>query len=120
MFDPSKPVQTRGGRPARILATDLAGIFPIAAAVMHNYQSDEWEQVRRFSAYGKADVGEGDLINIPEERELNVWLNVYPDGQPYQHGFLHDTRRGADNSATSDRIACVHIKQKYVVGEGLE
>jgi hypothetical protein len=124
-FDPTKPVQTRDGKPARILATDLAGNAgsrPIAAAIMENYQSDDWEVVRRYTSEGVSPYGGNDLINIPEERELDVWLNVYPDGQPYQHGFLHDTRRGADNAnaARSDRIACVHIKQKYHVGDGLD
>lgn len=33
MFDPTKPVQTRGGEPARILCTDKKGCLPIVALV---------------------------------------------------------------------------------------
>lgn len=119
MFDPTKPVQTRDGRPARILATDFKGNFPIVAAVefcdgteiVYSYYDD--------GTMNRSRLQRGyDLINIPEDQELDVWVNVYD-----QEALLprcHRTKAEADSYAAEDRIACIRIQQKYAVGEGLE
>lgn len=65
-FDPTKPVQTRSGKPARILATDLAGRMPLVAAVPAFYGSGE--AVHRYYADGRAsryDEQPLDLVNVP-------------------------------------------------------
>ena len=55
--------------------------------------------------------------NIPETRDLDVWVNIYPDYSMY---VIHTSKTKADFAATQNRIACVHIKKTYKVGEGLK
>lgn len=83
-FDPTKPVQTRNGKKARILATNrISNEFPIVALVT---ESPDREAVRVFSSEGryvdKFDSGL-DLVNIPERTEL--FVNVYNKGQGRAH-----------------------------------
>ena len=77
MFDPKKPVATRDGRKARILATDLANSnYPIAAVVA---DEDGEEYVVSYTAdgclYHRGEKSEDDLMNVPEKR--TVWLGIY-------------------------------------------
>ena len=70
-FDPTKPCQTRDGRPARILCTDLVGDYPIVAAVPR--QEDGLEILVTTKSDGSYSRGIGgsfhDLVNIPVEHE---------------------------------------------------
>lgn len=76
-FDPTKPVQTRDGRKARILATDLKDPnYPILAAV--TLPRTGLERPIVYTSEGKWSLSrncfsESDLINIPEEKYLNLW-----------------------------------------------
>lgn len=73
-FDPTKPVQTRDGREARVLCTDLNCSKPIVAA----YQTHEGSQelVRSFNKDGSTNLRfkDTDLINKPETRYINIWI----------------------------------------------
>lgn len=77
-LDITKPVQTRSGGKARIVATDLTGPYPILAVLTdgngsvrsETYQANGWEYASR--------EGEDDLVNTPETRER--FLNL---GQAY-------------------------------------
>lgn len=82
-FDPAKPVQTRDGRKARILATDLAGRYPIAAAIAarRGTYALPTELVERYHADGKMGAcgpTSADLVNVPVETV--EYRNVYPGG----------------------------------------
>lgn len=73
-FDPTKPVKTRDGRPARIVATDARSDYPVVALVEDNHGH---EVIRSFTARGQVvDYGTAshDLVNIPEltRRFINV------------------------------------------------
>lgn len=66
MFDPTKPVQTRDGRKARILCTDADSARSIVALVLCDDKRE-----RPFSYYpsGSAETFRdlpGDLVNVPE------------------------------------------------------
>lgn len=119
-FDPTKPVQTRDGRPARILCTDRKCTeFPIVAVYS---DSDGTECVACYKASGGWS-GSGhphsrDLVNVPEKRVLEAWMNVY---DPPCDAHAHQSKERADFVARGlvGRIACIHIKQEYTVGEGL-
>ena len=67
-FDPTKPVQTRDGRKARILCTDAKGGQPIVALV--TTFDNEAEHVVRFRSdggcYSRGADPVHDLINVPE------------------------------------------------------
>ncbi len=74
-FDPTKPVQTRGGRKARIICTDAKGMQPIVALVTTS--DPDVERVERFfldgRCYSSLEVDSPhDLINVPEEEILNL------------------------------------------------
>lgn len=105
--------KTRRGLPARIIATDLAGFYPIVAAV----KNGPLETAYSYTAAGRYLVNNKDyrldLINAePESKE--GWLNIYPGGA---NGQLCRSRKMADRLASENRIACVKIT--YYEGEGL-
>lgn len=73
MFDPTKPVTTRDGQPARIIATDLHdldGEETIAAIVDGNIAT-----YRPDGSYWPNGKDRMDLVNINK-----VFVNVYPGG----------------------------------------
>ncbi len=109
-FDPPEPVQTRDGRKARIVCTDVNGHYPIIALV--DYHGTEL--VHHFNADGKACTGSrgSDLINIPVKRE--GWINIYPLGSCEG---IFPTETIATVESGHSRIACIRIK--YTDGEGL-
>lgn len=65
-FDPTKPVQTRDGRKARILLTNLAGNeYPIVA-VYEDEEGDEYSETYRLDGYCYSSrESDKDLVNIP-------------------------------------------------------
>lgn len=79
-FDPSKPVQTRDGKPARIHATDLDGSFPILATY---YDGNQWRTLRvsprgKYLSYAEENL---DLINVPPPKvKRDFWLAISKDG----------------------------------------
>lgn len=88
-FDPTKPVQTRGGRKARIICTDREGEWPIIALV----ESSDGEDVRTFDREGRWFVSAnslGDLVNIPEV--TTRISNVYRFGSGVSLGCLLDLK----------------------------
>lgn len=110
-FDPTKPVQTRDGRKARILGTIKNDDYPIVAAV----SDGPYEECEEYSSegfyYRKEEPSKFDLVNVPDEREL--WVNVYDRGgiAVSSHGSKDD----ADECAFRDRIARLHIS--FAVGQ---
>lgn len=88
-FDPTIPVQTRDGRKARIVCTDVKRRQPILALI----SDSDYETVEYYCSDGKYNF-EGknqaedcyDLINIPEPKPLNIHVGgVYKgdDGNAY-------------------------------------
>ena len=113
-FDPTKPVQTREGWKARILATDINdyGGETIAAAITH--PGDGAELLRSYYPNGQYYDGDPsglDLINVPEKHVR--WVNFNPAG--LASDYL--TREDADQYANPTRIACVRVE--FEDGEGL-
>lgn len=107
-FDPTKPVQTRCGYPARILATDVRGKFPVIAAV----EKGGTETVFQFGLDGDCDeTTRLDLINIPQKHVR--WVNVYAT----RADAVHKSKDLADAYCSHDRIACIRIE--FQEGEGL-
>ena len=115
-FDPTKPVRTRDGKPARIIATDLKSDHPIVAAVKDK-NGDEYHYGYTKNGHWIDDSYEGaiDLVNIPEKHEL--WVNVYDSCFGGFNLKPHATREAADNNAREARIACLHLT--FEEGEGL-
>ena len=110
MIDFTKPVQTRDGKPVRVLCTDKAGGHCIVGIVQH----DTCDTVRTWTKdglYWKASVSKYDLVQAPVKR--SVWLNMYPD-----RVISYKDKVNADMHAMQDRVACIEVH--YTEGEGLE
>ncbi len=56
----------------------------------------------------------------PEPMVYDRWLNGYLDGNSNAHFYGYSSREKADLNASPHRIACIHIRQEYEEGEGLE
>lgn len=117
-FDPTKPVQTRDGRAARIICTDrkTKDDSSIVALVTVTPDITESETTLIFTTDGCISV-DGiehpiDLINVPEKH--TVWVNMYPVSRSIN---FYKTRKEADINATCNRTACVEVT--YTEGEGL-
>ena len=104
--DWTKPIQTRNGRPARLLGVlDSSGINHIVAV-----RIGEFELMREHLCDGKAASGLGahnDIINVPPEPKRFVrWVNLYANGEA---GYPFATRAEADCQAYN-RIGCRRIE----------
>jgi hypothetical protein len=73
-FDHTKPFQTRDGRKARLLASNLKGDGPLVVAITNG--NDEW--VQRYPITGRVAICGIDLINIPER--TSVFRAMMSDG----------------------------------------
>ena len=118
-FDPTKPVQERSGKRARIIETSARGEKPIVALVVGR---DGAEFVRRVYANGRLiETAEHpcDIVNIPVKR--SGWVNVYKDGLVSDIRFgnvIHPTQEGARfNRDMVNWLACIFVEIEE--GEGL-
>lgn len=99
------------GKPCRLLASDLAGQYPLAIAYL--LDGNHQERLVSVSLCGRVYINDPPrLTNAPERR--TVWVNVYDRRVPLD---LWPTREAADRVQTTGRIACVPLT--YTVGEGL-
>ena len=113
-FDPTKPVQTRDGRKARIVSDRLSGgAHKFIAIITHENGCENGYTYDEGGYYYCLSNPCGlDLVNVPEKREM--WVNVYEGCDIL---VRHDSRDSADSNATGNRIACVRVE--YEDGEGL-
>jgi hypothetical protein len=78
-FDPAKPVQTRDGRPARIVSTNMGGRYPILAIIDEGKEGDHASRYtmkgRFMTAPGESEL---DLVNVPDPtlREEIAYVNL--------------------------------------------
>lgn len=97
-IDWTKPIQTRDGRKARVLATDLRGRRnkPIAVVVT----TDGEDQICQFFRNGRYSCGEMwdlDIINAPTKRK--AWVNIFRNNDDDEdHLFDLHTDEDAANS----------------------
>lgn len=76
-FDPTKPVQTRDGRKARIICTD-AKIYA-SRPIIYLIENESGEVWNTCDKDGKAGYRENDLVNVPEH--VVRYVNIYgPNG----------------------------------------
>ena len=112
-----KPVFTRDGRKARIIAFDRRLFYknvsyPIIALVE---RSDGEDDVCGYNEKGKVLIEDGaeykdDLMMLPEKKE--GWVNVYYDNDASSHRgcrFIYDTKERAVKEAGSSYITTVKI-----------
>lgn len=107
--------KTRDGRDARVIADDLRGDYPLVVVIT---DKDRNELVVSYAANGRSYVhakaaSPHDLIDEP--LLLEGWVNLYPG----VIGSVFPTKEEADRMAVRNRIACVHVRTSYHVGDGL-
>jgi hypothetical protein len=105
VFDPTRPVQTRDGREARIICTDRKGRYPLICLVKEQDGTESCisNEVSGYSRDGH--TSRFDLVNIPIKKE--GWINVYPGRNgwaPVVGTQIHESAAMAKASATSDAI----------------
>lgn len=107
-FNPNKPVQTRDGREARIIASDVQAEYPIIAAIKNVDGSEfiETYKVDGASPYASCytyceDVV--DLVNVPEKKFARVLTT--PRGALRVSGRTFPTLAQARNAYATSRIS---------------
>ena len=123
-FDATKPCQTRDGQLARIYAVDGEEPYPIHGAYLSRERNSGW-----VCGVWRGDgqfVSEGDtvydLVNGPEQFRFEVFLNVYSTGTAHGYSSYAEANKmaaAADKMAASERIACLRMEVKGLVGDGL-
>lgn len=116
-LDLTKPVQTRDGRPARILATDVRhAIYPVVAVVTHPDGGEAIIVATReghyFSDY--SHPSHLDLMNVPETKVLELWVVVHSCGTRTFHRSYEDARA---QLLPANGGTIIHVKQEYIEGE---
>lgn len=114
MFDSSKPVQTRNGKKARIIATDCKnGNNPILALI------EDVDGIERPLFYRETGIlysnseNKLDLVNVPETRVR--WLCIMKDRNGYySSGPLYPTEEYARESTgkLTTFVTCVKVEWK--------
>jgi len=104
-FDPSKPVQTRYGRKARIAFDDFAGPKPIIAAIDYGDHEVLDEYYSNGLFHPNEIQSDTDLVNVPEKHVR--WMNLYHNDQS---AVLHPTKEEAMAVAGPNCIARKRIE----------
>lgn len=108
MLDLTKPVQTRGGRKVRILATDAGRNQPVIgllAGDKYTESLESWGLDGRYRSDAKEESSM-DLVNVPEVHVR--YLNLYGGTL---HISMHRSRVEADQYARlRDRKGCYRVE----------
>jgi hypothetical protein len=99
--------KTRDGHPYRVIATDVAGEYPILALV--SYEDGEFPmRRRRDGVHLLTGQSPGDLIPSTPA----VYINVYDDsdGTLWTPEAIHSARDVADKCASGLRVGCIRVE----------
>ena len=116
-IDFTKPLQTRDGKKVRLLCTDKISSYPVVVWL------EDIKATASYTLEGVNVIGEEsniDLVNVPEQVTLDVWVNVYKNlrdetffsvaSTPTKEGSLEMRGSFAPWQAT------LHIKRTVPVG----
>lgn len=119
MLDPTKPVRTRDGRKARIVCTDVPGLYSIVAVIFGNVGNETHVYAYVYDRGGfflnASTPHEADLVNVDTPMTDDAgYINVYYSNTSdnLYAGIVHKSRRDADSVADEwdDRVACLRVK----------
>jgi len=99
-IDFTKPVQTRDGRKARVICTDVnSKLHAVVAVIGVNVNYPGEEIVVSYTSDGNFGMSETplDLVNVPER--TSYWVNEYDSKQ--EGRILHVTKASADSYSVS-------------------
>lgn len=78
MLDLTKPVQTRDGKPARVICTDFKTPYSDSTLVALILYPDGYEELVTFFHDGTHARNQGlSLVNVPEKRYVAITTNGY-------------------------------------------
>ena len=105
-IDFTKPLQTRDGRPVKVLCTDKISSYPVVVWL------EDIKATASYTLEGVNVIGEEsniDLVNVPEQVTVDVWVNIYDRTS-------HATKEDALKFAGPGCRATLHIKRTVPVG----
>lgn len=110
------PVVTRDGRRARILTCEMNNAwYTIVAIITANEPCAGSESAETYTTKGEffpdGSESPNDLFLAPDKKECWVNVNKAPD-KPFGFGIggTFATKEDADDMASPNRVACVHIE----------
>src|SRR3990167_4901835 len=117
-IDMNKKYKTRNGMDVRILCTDKIHAPSVVGLVLLPSGKESlglWHSDGAVHSQGIESPD--DLIEVKEKRVL--WINIYKSkiGPNEILSFSYSTKNDADESASTNRIACVKVE--YENGDGL-
>ena len=110
------PVVTRDGRRVRILTSEMNNAcYTIVAIITANEPGAGSESAETYTTQGEffhdGSESQNDLFMAPVKKECWVNVNKAPDN-PFGFGIggTFATKEDADDMASPNRVACVHIE----------
>lgn len=103
-FKVGDKVQTRDGRPARIICDDRDGDLSLVVLI-------EGRDVQLYRPSGEIDVGNSwasDLVPLP--LKLHVWVSWWPTGYRGPNPGTHLTAAGARAAREGGALACIRVE----------
>jgi hypothetical protein len=116
-IDFSKPIQTRHGKPARIVCRDLKGSYAVVAIVDNGEEEIPFRYTSEGLFFNRDMPHDYDLVNVKHRIKRSVWINLYHRNG--MTGVTHDTKEQADEGSMGSRIACVEVLIDCEEGQGL-
>jgi len=105
-LDNTMLLETRDGRPARVLGTNIQMEDGLKIAVAVRSPDRRYEHVLLYlpdGQYYPSKPSDLDLVTSP----VRCWLNIYPDGII----GVYRSKEGADASSFGDRICCLEVEE---------
>lgn len=109
-LDLSKPVQTRDGRPARIVSTNMWGDYPIGAIITETCGKEHFETHTADGAVFTDEDSNGDLQNISERKTKTFWANFYDKDGPVVYNSVSDALGRRLPEATTVKVTVEYVK----------
>lgn len=104
-FDPTKPAKTVDGREAEFLRRINDPKYPLLFLITERNGSQWPVSISEAGRCNSLIETATDLINIPEKRVVDVWVNVYAVPE---NDTIHETAMGANEASLPDRLTCIH------------
>jgi hypothetical protein len=86
--DFSKPIQTRHGKPARLLCQDLKGDYPVVAIVDNGDEEIPFRYTSEGPLFNRDMPHDYDLVNVPEVAETKLKLQ-HCECRVKSNGWMH-------------------------------
>ena len=115
MIDPNKTYQTKSGHEWRYYGESgngqIHGAYKTSRGI---WNMAVWEKDGTYVDVITDSLK--DLVEVKSRIKRTYWLNIYENPNRYD---IHEKRKVVNDTALSDRLACVKVEIDCEVGEGL-